>query len=113
MVSFWIWAFRLSSSIPRRGVFLSRRRPAGHAHEPVGRNRRDFVNSGRPQPAGIGDRAAGRRKDARRIASAIIAARPITGTAQLARIVSEAQGPAALRHAIHLPPAPSRPLASM
>jgi len=43
----------------------------------------------------------GEEKAARRIARAIIAARPITGTAQLAAIVSEAQGPAALRLAIH------------
>src|ERR1700680_3933819 len=43
----------------------------------------------------------GEEKNARRIARAIIAARPITGTAQLAAIVSEAKGPAALRHAIH------------
>jgi 16S rRNA (cytosine1402-N4)-methyltransferase len=43
----------------------------------------------------------GEEKNARRIASAIIAARPVTGTAQLAKIVSDAQGPAALRHAIH------------
>jgi 16S rRNA (cytosine1402-N4)-methyltransferase len=43
----------------------------------------------------------GEEKNARRIARAIIAARPITGTAELAAIVSKAQGPAALRHAIH------------
>ena len=43
----------------------------------------------------------GEEKNARRIARAITAARPVTGTAQLAAIVSEAQGPAALRHAIH------------
>ena len=43
----------------------------------------------------------GEEKNARRIAKAIVAARPVTGTAQLAEIVSEAQGPAALRHAIH------------
>jgi 16S rRNA (cytosine1402-N4)-methyltransferase len=43
----------------------------------------------------------GEEKNARRIARAIIAARPVTGTAQLAAIVSEAQGPAALRYAIH------------
>ena len=43
----------------------------------------------------------GEEKNARRIATAIIAARPVTTTAQLAAIVSEAQGPAALRHAIH------------
>jgi len=43
----------------------------------------------------------GEEKNARRIARAIIAARPVTTTAALAKIVSEAQGPAALRHAIH------------
>jgi 16S rRNA (cytosine1402-N4)-methyltransferase len=43
----------------------------------------------------------GEEKNARRIARAIIAARPVVGTAQLAAIVSEAQGPAALRLAIH------------
>src|SRR4029079_1938059 len=43
----------------------------------------------------------GEEKNARRIARAIIAARPVSGTAQLAAIVSDAQGPAALRHAIH------------
>jgi len=43
----------------------------------------------------------GEEKNARRIARALIAARPVTSTAELAKIVSEAQGPAALRHAIH------------
>jgi len=43
----------------------------------------------------------GEEKNARRIARAIIAARPVTTTAALAKIVSDAQGPAALRHAIH------------
>ncbi len=43
----------------------------------------------------------GEEKNARRIARAIIAARPISGTAHLAAIVSDAQGHAALRLAIH------------
>jgi 16S rRNA (cytosine1402-N4)-methyltransferase len=43
----------------------------------------------------------GEEKNARRIARAIIAARPVNGTAQLAAVISEAQGPAALRLAIH------------
>ncbi len=43
----------------------------------------------------------GEEKNARRIARAIIAARPIDSTARLAAIVSDAQGPAALRLAIH------------
>lgn len=43
----------------------------------------------------------GEEKNARRIARAIIAARPIGGTAELAAVVAQAQGPAALRQAIH------------
>jgi 16S rRNA (cytosine1402-N4)-methyltransferase len=43
----------------------------------------------------------GEEHHARRIARAIIAARPITRTAELAAIVAEAQGPAAARFAIH------------
>jgi 16S rRNA (cytosine1402-N4)-methyltransferase len=43
----------------------------------------------------------GEEKNARRIARAIVAARPVTGTAQLAAIVARAQGPAALAQAIH------------
>ncbi|HEX3756789.1 MAG TPA: 16S rRNA (cytosine(1402)-N(4))-methyltransferase RsmH [Rhizomicrobium sp.] len=43
----------------------------------------------------------GEEKNGPRIARAIIAARPVTGTAQLAAIIAQAQGPAALRHAIH------------
>src|SRR6201995_3688422 len=43
----------------------------------------------------------GEEKNPRRIARAISAARPVTTTAALAKIASDAQGPAALRHAIH------------
>jgi 16S rRNA (cytosine1402-N4)-methyltransferase len=43
----------------------------------------------------------GEERQARRIARAIIAARPVTRTAQLARIVSDALGPAAARLPIH------------
>ena len=43
----------------------------------------------------------GEERNARRIANAIVAARPVTETAQLAAIVKEAQGPAAARFAIH------------
>jgi 16S rRNA (cytosine1402-N4)-methyltransferase len=45
--------------------------------------------------------AYGEERQARRIARAIIAARPIERTAQLAEIVSRALGPAAARHPIH------------
>lgn len=43
----------------------------------------------------------GEERNARRIARAIVAARPVTETAALAAIVKEAQGPAAARFAIH------------
>ncbi len=43
----------------------------------------------------------GEERQARRIARAIIAARPLTRTAELAEIVSKALGPAAARFAIH------------
>jgi 16S rRNA (cytosine1402-N4)-methyltransferase len=61
----------------------------------------DFVNrAGHSELASVLARL-GEEKNARRIASAIIAARPVTTTAQLAEIVAEAQGPAAQRLAIH------------
>lgn len=43
----------------------------------------------------------GEERNSRRIARAIVANRPVTGTAALAQIVKEAQGPAAQRLAIH------------
>jgi len=46
-------------------------------------------------------RRLGEERNARRIARAIIAARPVTRTSQLAEIVKTAQGPAAARLAIH------------
>ncbi len=61
----------------------------------------DFVNSATHSELASVIARLGEEKNARRIASALIAARPVTSTAQLAAIVSEAQGPAALRHAIH------------
>ena len=61
----------------------------------------DFVNSADHSTLASVIARLGEEKNARRIASAIIAARPITSTAALAEIVSRAQGPAALRHAIH------------
>ena len=61
----------------------------------------DFVNSADHSTLASVIARLGEEKNARRIASAIIEARPVTTTAQLAEIVSKAQGPAALRHAIH------------
>jgi 16S rRNA (cytosine1402-N4)-methyltransferase len=46
-------------------------------------------------------RDLGEEKFARKVARAIIAARPLSRTAELADVVSKALGPAALRHPIH------------
>lgn len=61
----------------------------------------DFVNSAEERELSRVIAQYGEEKNARRIARAIIAARPVIGTAQLAAIVAKAQGPAALRLAIH------------
>jgi len=61
----------------------------------------DFVNTAEEQDLSRIIATLGEERFARRIARAIIAARPIERTAQLAEIVSRALGPAAARHPIH------------
>jgi len=86
---------------PARGFSFTKDGPLDMRMSLAGESAADFVNSADHSTLASVIARLGEEKNARRIASAIIAARPVTGTAQLAAIVSEAQGPAALRHAIH------------
>ena len=86
---------------PARGFSFREDGPLDMRMSLSGESAADLVNSADERTLAQIIARYGEEKNARRIARAIIAARPVTGTAQLAEIVSEAQGPAALRHAIH------------
>jgi 16S rRNA (cytosine1402-N4)-methyltransferase len=86
---------------PERGFSFREDGPLDMRMSLSGMSAADFVNSADHSTLASVIARFGEEKNARRIATAIIAARPITGTAQLATIVSEAQGPAAARFAIH------------
>jgi 16S rRNA (cytosine1402-N4)-methyltransferase len=86
---------------PARGFSFREDGPLDMRMSLSGMSAADFVNSADHSTLASVIARLGEEKNARRIASAIIAARPVTSTAALAKIVSEAQGPAALRHAIH------------
>ena len=86
---------------PERGFSFREDGPLDMRMSLSGMSAADFVNSASHSELASVIARFGEEKNARRIATALIAARPGTGTAQLAAIVSEAQGPAALRHAIH------------
>jgi 16S rRNA (cytosine1402-N4)-methyltransferase len=86
---------------PARGFSFREDGPLDMRMSLSGESAADLVNSADERTLSRIIARYGEEKNARRIARAIIAARPVTGTAQLAAIVSEAQGPAALRHAIH------------
>jgi len=86
---------------PARGFSFRENGPLDMRMSLSGMSAADVVNSADERTLSQIIARFGEEKNARRIAKAIIAARPVTGTAQLAQIVSEAQGPAALRHAIH------------
>ena len=86
---------------PARGFSFREDGPLDMRMSLSGETAGDFVNTADERTLSLTIARYGEEKNARRIARAIIAARPITGTAQLAAIVSQAQGPAALRFAIH------------
>jgi 16S rRNA (cytosine1402-N4)-methyltransferase len=86
---------------PARGFSFREDGPLDMRMSLSGETAADFVNNADERTLSQTIARYGEEKNARRIARAIIAARPVTTTARLAHIVSEAQGPAALRHAIH------------
>jgi 16S rRNA (cytosine1402-N4)-methyltransferase len=61
----------------------------------------DFVNTAEETVLADVIHHLGEERFARRVARAIIAARPLSRTAELADVVAKALGPAALRHPIH------------
>jgi len=86
---------------PARGFSFREDGPLDMRMSLSGESAADLVNNADERTLSQIISRYGEEKNARRIARALIAARPVTSTAQLAEIVSEAQGPAALRHAIH------------
>ncbi len=86
---------------PARGFSFREDGPLDMRMSLSGESAADLVNSADERTLSQIISRYGEEKNARRIARALIAARPVTSTAQLAKIVSDAQGPAALRHAIH------------
>jgi len=86
---------------PERGFSFREDGPLDMRMSLSGMSAADFVNTAEERELARVIAQFGEEKNARRIARAIIKARPVTGTAQLAAIVSDAQGAAALRHAIH------------
>ena len=86
---------------PERGFSFREDGPLDMRMSLSGMSAADFVNSADERTLARVIAEYGEEKNARRIARGILKARPVTGTAQLAAIVAEAKGPAALRLAIH------------
>jgi len=86
---------------PERGFSFAKDGPLDMRMSLSGMSAADFVNSADERELSRVIAQYGEERNARRIARAILKARPVTGTAQLAAIVVEAQGPAAQRHVIH------------
>lgn len=86
---------------PARGFSFREDGPLDMRMDKAGQSAADFVN--RADEATLTDVISrfGEERQARRIARAIVAARPVTRTAQLAEIVAKTLGPAAQRYAAH------------
>jgi len=86
---------------PERGFSFRADGPLDMRMSREGETAADFVNTTDERTLTTVISRLGEEHNARRIARAIIAARPVTATARLAEIVKTAQGPAAARLAIH------------
>ncbi len=84
-----------------RGFSFRQNAPLDMRMSREGATAADFINTADEKTLTDIISRYGEERHARRIARAIIAARPIARTVELAEIVAEAQGPAAARFAIH------------
>jgi 16S rRNA (cytosine1402-N4)-methyltransferase len=84
-----------------RGFSFSKDGPLDMRMEKAGPTAADFVNSADQETLADVISRYGEENRARAIARAIVRARPVRTTAQLAEIVAKAQGPAAKRYALH------------
>lgn len=86
---------------PERGFSFREDGPLDMRFAKEGMSAADFVNTADEATLAEVIARFGEERHARRIARAIVAARPLTRTAALAQIVSKALGPQAQRYAVH------------
>ncbi|HEY0105827.1 MAG TPA: 16S rRNA (cytosine(1402)-N(4))-methyltransferase RsmH [Rhizomicrobium sp.] len=86
---------------PARGFSFRENGPLDMRMSRDGLSAADFVNGADEKTLAGVIAKLGEERNARRIARAIMAKRPVADTATLAQIVKDAQGPAAARFAIH------------
>jgi 16S rRNA (cytosine1402-N4)-methyltransferase len=84
-----------------RGFSFRSGGPLDMRMEQSGRSAADFVNTAGEAELAEVIAELGEERHARRVARAIVAARPLTSTDELAAVVAGALGPAAARHKIH------------
>jgi 16S rRNA (cytosine1402-N4)-methyltransferase len=86
---------------PARGFSFQANGPLDMRMSKSGMSAADFINTAEERALSDVIARLGDERNARRIARAIVAKRPIADTATLAQVVKDAQGPAAARLQIH------------
>jgi len=99
MLDLGVSSFQLDEA--ERGFSFRADGPLDMRMSKSGRSAADVVNGADEAELTTIIRDLGEERFARKVARAIVAARPLSRTAQLAELVSKALGPAALRFAIH------------